>query len=156
MNSPLLLRHWLKFNAVGAIGIVAQLAALAILKTLLRVEYLPATALAVEIAVLHNFIWHERWTWAERAGAKGDVRTTWVRLVRFNLSTGAVSIAANLLFMRLLVGGLHVPYLLANMSSIAATSLANFWLSDRFVFEHETGMMEPGATDSRKRRNNDS
>jgi putative flippase GtrA len=36
---------------VGAIGIVALLAALAILKTLLRVEYLPATALAVEIAL---------------------------------------------------------------------------------------------------------
>jgi putative flippase GtrA len=54
--------------------------------------------------------------------------------VRFNLSTGAVSIAANLLFMRLLVGRLHVQYLLANMLSIAATSLANFLLSDLFVF----------------------
>jgi putative flippase GtrA len=134
LNSPLWLRHWLKFNAVGAIGIVVQLAALAILKSLLHVEYLLATALAVEIAVLHNFIWHERWTWAERAGAKGDVRLPWVRLARFNLSTGAVSIAANLLFMRLLVGRLHVQYLLANMLSIAAASLANFLLSDLFVF----------------------
>jgi putative flippase GtrA len=134
VNTPLLLRHWLKFNAVGAIGVVVQLAALAILKSLLHVEYLLATALAVEIAVLHNFIWHQRWTWAERAGAKGDVRLLWVRLVRFNLSTGAASIAANLLFMRLLVGGLHVPYLLANLFSIAATSLANFLLSDLFVF----------------------
>ena len=128
MNSPLLLRHWLKFNAVGAIGIVVQLVALAILKSLLHLEYLLATALAVEIAVLHNFIWHQRWTWAERAG------TPWARLVRFNLSTGAVSIAANLLFMRLLVGQFHVRYLLANLSSIAAASLANFLLSDLLVF----------------------
>ena len=129
-----MLRHWLKFNAVGAIGIVVQLAALAILKTLLRVEYLPATALAVEIAVLHNFIWHDRWTWAERARAKGPARFPWVRLMRFNLSTGAVSIAANLLFMRLLVGRLHVQYLVANLLGIAAASLANFLLSDLFVF----------------------
>jgi putative flippase GtrA len=129
-----MLRHWLKFNAVGAIGIVVQLAALAILKTLLRVEYLLATALAVEIAVLHNFIWHDRWTWAERARAKGHARLPWVRLARFNLSTGAVSIAANLLSMRLLVGRLHVQYLLANMLSIAAASIANFLLSDLLVF----------------------
>ena len=134
MNAPLLLRHWLKFNAVGAIGIVVQLAALAILKTLLRMEYLLATALAVEIAVLHNFIWHDRWTWAERARGKGHGRLPWVRLARFNLSTGAVSIAANLLLMRLLVGRLHVQYLLANMLSIAAASIANFLLSDLLVF----------------------
>ena len=129
-----MLRHWLKFNAVGAIGIVVQLAALEILKTLLQVEYLLATALAVEIAVLHNFIWHDRWTWAERARAKGDARLPWVRLARFNLRTGAVSIAANLLLMRLLVGQLHVQYLLANMLSIAAASMANFLLSDLLVF----------------------
>ena len=128
MNSPLWLRHWVKFNAVGAIGIVVQLAALAILKSLLHVEYLLATALAVEIAVLHNFIWHDRWTWKERAGSSS------ARLVRFNLSAGAVSIAANLLFMRLLAGQFHVHYLLANLSSIAAASLANFLLSDRLVF----------------------
>jgi putative flippase GtrA len=134
LNPPLLLRHWLKFNAVGAIGIVVQLAALAILKGLLHMEYLAATAVAVEIAVLHNFIWHERWTWAERVGPKGDVRRTWLRLLRFNLSTGLVSIAANLLFMRLLVGQLHVQYLAANILSIAAASLANFLLSDLFVF----------------------
>ena len=134
MNSPRWLRRWLKFNAVGAIGVVVQLAALAILKSLLHLDYLPDTALAVEIAVLHNFIWHQCWTWAERPGATHDARLPWARLVRFNLSTGAVSIAANLLFMRLLVGGLHVPYLLASMSSIAAASLANFLLSDLFVF----------------------
>jgi putative flippase GtrA len=57
-----------------------------------------------------------------------------VRLARFNLSTGAVSIAANLLLMRLLVGRLHVQYLLANLLSIAAASVANFLLSDLLVF----------------------
>ena len=36
-----MIRRWLKFNAVGAIGIVVQLGALAILKGLLRVQYLP-------------------------------------------------------------------------------------------------------------------
>lgn len=126
-----MIRRWLKFNAVGAIGIVVQLAALAILKSLLHVEYLIATAIAVEIAVLHNFVWHERWTWSERGGTHG----VFARLMRFNLSNGAVSIGANLLFMRLLVGQFHVPYLIANGIAIAAASLANFLLADRFVFQ---------------------
>jgi len=123
-------RRWLKFNTVGAIGILVQLAALALLNSLLRVEYLIATGLAVEIAVLHNFAWHERWTWRERTGKKGMPG----RLLRFNLSNGAVSILANLLFMRLLVGHFHLRVLIANLLSIAATSLANFFLSELFVF----------------------
>jgi putative flippase GtrA len=131
---PPWLRHWLKFNAVGGIGIPVQLAALAVLKGLLHVGYLPATALAVEAAVLHNFVWHERWTWVERTRNSGDIRGVLGRLARFNLSTGAVSIACNLLFMRLLVGRFHMQYLIANLASIAIASLANFLLSDLFVF----------------------
>lgn len=134
MKAPPWLRHWLKFNAVGALGIVAQLAALWILTRLLHVQYLIATALAVEIAVLHNFLWHDRWTWADRARDKGDWRLLAARLARFNLTTGAVSITSNLVLMRLLVGQIHLPVLAANMLSIAITSLANFLLSDRFAF----------------------
>jgi putative flippase GtrA len=131
--------RWLKFNAVGAIGIVVQLAALAMLTGLVHVQYLIATALAVETAVLHNFAWHERWTWRERAGARGTLG----RLARFNLSTGALSILSNLVLMRLLVGRFHLQPVVGNMISIAATSLANFLVSELFVFR------KPGKGDGR-------
>jgi putative flippase GtrA len=121
----------LKFNAVGAIGIGVQLAALAILKGLLRLPYLTATALAVEAAVLHNFIWHELWTWKDRRATGGGAFS---RLVRFHLGNGLVSIAVNLVAMRLLVGRFHMQYLIANLLAIAAGSLANFFISDLLVF----------------------
>lgn len=125
--------RWLKFNAVGALGFVVQLAALGVLVSGLRIGYLLGTALAVEIAVLHNFMWHERYTWRDRTrraqgGALG-------RLLRFNLSTGALSIAGNLLVMRLLVGKLRLNYLLANVATIAVCSLANFAASHWLVFK---------------------
>ncbi|MBZ5577080.1 MAG: GtrA family protein [Acidobacteriia bacterium] len=123
-------QRWLKFNTVGAIGIGVQLAALAILRSGLGIHYLVATGLAVETAVLHNFVWHERWTWVDRTGPRGVV----LRLLRFNLSTGLVSLVTNLALMRLLVGRFHIQYLIANLLSIAAGSLANFFLSDWFVF----------------------
>ena len=123
--------RWLKFNLVGAVGIGVQLAALWTL-TRLGMAYMPATALAVEAAVLHNFIWHENFTWADRRRGRG--RRTAARLLRFNLTTGAVSILGNLLIMRLLVGEAHCRTVIANLISIAACSVLNFLVSDRWVF----------------------
>jgi putative flippase GtrA len=123
--------RWLKFNTVGAIGVAAQLGALGIFHGWLRLNYLTATALAVEAAVLHNFVWHERWTWRDRTRSGGGVLA---RLLRFNLSAGLVSILTNLVLMRWLVGTYHAQYLIANLMSIAAGSVANYFLGDVLVF----------------------
>ena len=129
-----LLIRWLKFNAVGALGIVVQLAALALLVSGLHLNYLAATALAVEIAVLHNFVWHERFTWVDRTSiASGAVLA---RLLRFNFTTGLISIGGNLVFMRLLVGTARLNYFFANLLTIAACSVANFVATDRLVFQN--------------------
>ncbi len=125
----------MKFNLVGAIGIAVQLAMLAALTSGLHIEYLLATALAVETAVLHNFIWHERYTWADRRSLRR--RDVVARLVRFNCTTGAISIGGNLLLMRLLVGQAHLPAIVANLITIAACSVVNFLMSDRVVFRGE-------------------
>jgi len=101
---------------------------LVVLKAGLHLDYLIATALAVETAVVHNFLWHERFTWAERAG------DGFARFLKFNLTTGLFSIAGNLALMKLLVGLGHVNYLLANGITIAACSAVNFLVSDGFVF----------------------
>jgi putative flippase GtrA len=127
--------RWMKFNAVGGIGIVVQLAALALLRSLLKLDYLLATGLAVEIAVIHNFCWHERFTWADRPAAR-PFRSL-VRLIKFNASNGAVSIVGNLLLMGLLVGELKFNYVVSNLLAIVVCSLVNFLLGDRFVFEAE-------------------
>jgi putative flippase GtrA len=127
--------RWLKFNAVGGIGIGVQLAALAILRSWLKLDYLLATGLAVEIAVIHNFLWHERFTWADRPAAR-PFRSL-VRLVKFNASNGAVSVGGNLLLMRLLVGEWKLNYVASNLVAIVVCSLANFLLGDRFVFDAE-------------------
>ena len=124
------MRHCLRFYAVGGAGVVVQLACLALLKTGLGISYLPATAIAVELAVLHNFFWHERWTWSDRTQAGGQPG----RLFRFHLTNGALSILTNLVLMAALVGRLHLPYLFANALVIAVCSILNFLAADRFVF----------------------
>jgi len=123
--------RWIKFNLVGAVGIGVQLAALWML-TAFGVGYMIATALAVESAVLHNFVWHKRFTWMDRCNARPA--ETISRLVRFNLSTGVVSIVGNLLLMRLLVEEAHLRPMPANLIAIGVCSIANFIVSDRWVF----------------------
>jgi putative flippase GtrA len=125
--------RWLKFNAVGGIGIAVQLAALALFRSVLHLDYLVATGLAVETAVIHNFLWHERFTWADRP-AQRFVHSL-ARLAKFNTSNGLVSLVGNLLIMRALVGQFHLNYLIANLIAVATCSIVNFLLSDRFVFE---------------------
>jgi putative flippase GtrA len=122
--------RFLRFNGVGVVGFALQLAVLALL---LRagVHYLAATALAVELTVLHNFVWHERWTWRDRPPGAGErVRRLW----RFHATNGVVSLAGNLLLMRLLVGALGMPPVPANLAAVLACALVNFAASDRFVF----------------------
>lgn len=125
--------RWLKFNFVGGIGIGVQLAALILLRSGVHIDTLLATALAVETAVVHNFFWHERFTWRDRPSS-GALQSV-ARFARFNLTNGAVSLIGNLLFMRALVGQFHMNYLIGNLLAITACSLLNFLLSDRLVFQ---------------------
>jgi len=124
--------RWIAFNLVGAIGIVVQLTSLMILTGGFGLAYLPATAIAVEAAVIHNFVWHERWTWSDRTRSlPGGL---WQRILYFHCTNGTVSIAGNLLFMRLFVERLGLNYLAANALAIALCSVANFIAGNCFVF----------------------
>ena len=129
-SNPSRILRWLKFNAVGAGGIVVQLVVLTVAASVLKIDYLISTALAVEAAVIHNYFWHERFTWLDR-----PIESSWARFLKFNLSTGLFSIVGNMLLMRALVDGVHLNYVIANLITIATCSIVNFVVSDLFVFE---------------------
>ena len=139
-----------KFSLVGLIGFGMQLAVLSFL-TRDGMNYLLATGLAVESAILHNFIWHQRFTWADRG--RPLFPHTLRRLLRFQLSNGAISLLGNLLLMRLLVGSLRWPVIAANRVTVLGCSLANFLVSDEWVFVGtpaiEGGERVPSTGDSR-------
>jgi putative flippase GtrA len=130
------------FTLVGVIGYVVQTAVLWLLVGRLKMAVVPATLLATEAAVLHNFVWHLGWTWADRpAGARAAGR----RLVRFNLSNGGFSLVGGAAIMALLVDALGVHYLAANLVTVLVVSVANFLASDRFVFTPDGRAGTPGS-----------
>lgn len=132
------IQRWTAFNLVGLIGVAVQLAVLALLVHVAGWNYVVATAIAVEAAVLHNFAWHQRWTWKDRQSR--SPRQTRVRLIRFHALNGAVSLAGNLAITAALAGWLHVDPVLANAIAIVACALVNFAASDRLVFRSATAI----------------
>ena len=146
-----LVLRWLTYNSVGLMGTGVQLITLFALRELGEVDLRLATALAVETAILHNFVWHERWTWSDRFVDARPGR--WQRLARFNLVTGTVSITGNVVLTALYVSSLGLHYGVANVLAVASVSLVNFVANDRLVFHEKenTTMKLPAPVSSAQR-----
>lgn len=131
-NAPSAFKRWLIFNSVGAMGVVVQITVLWVLASRLQLGYLLATGLAVEAAVLHNFIWHERWTWADRIRScrNGFLR----RLLYFHAANGIISLAGNLLLMALFVEKLGMHYMPANLLAVSTCAILNFLAGNQLVY----------------------
>ncbi|MHB0868800.1 MAG: GtrA family protein [Chloroflexota bacterium] len=107
-----------RFGIVGASGVVVNSIALFIAHGVAGLPLLVASPLAVEVAILHNFVWNERWTF----GASGF---SFLRLGKFNLtSLGGLLITSGVLY--LLVSFVGVHYLMANLAGIALATVWNF------------------------------
>lgn len=125
-----LFTRWIRFSAGGTYGSLLQLLALMILAKWWPLAW--ATSLAVEAAVLHNFIWHELYTWRDRH-VRG-LRALLGRLVRFQMSNGLISIAGNVVLTSLLHEHLGIPAVIANVMAIGLCGAFNFAASEWLVF----------------------
>ncbi len=132
MGRSHLVARWMAFNLVGLAGIAVQLGIVAFLVRVLGWHYLLATGLAVEATILHNFAWHQRWTWSDRPPASR--RDVTLRLARFHMLNGTISLAGNIAVAALLTGVLHVDAVVSNMIAIVVCSCINFAAGEAIVF----------------------
>lgn len=93
-------------------------------------HYLYASAAAIELTLLHNFMWHLHFTWRDRRADTGVIAP----LIRFHLSNGLVSMLGNLLLMRILVQEAYLPVLVANCIAILCCSILTFCLGNSWAF----------------------
>lgn len=130
--------RWLKFNVIGVFGFVLQTAVLALLEAGFALPSMLATAVATEVALLHNFSWHQRITWPESRGSE-----TGRRLLLFHAGNGLVSLVGNSAIVWLLADVGHIHYLLANTAAVLVCSFANFMIGDRVVFRSAPSLSTP-------------
>jgi putative flippase GtrA len=107
----------LRFGLVGLGGALVNALLLSLFYGKLHAPLAVSTALAAEVAVIHNFYWNDVWTF----GAAGRSLR---RLLRFNLtSLGGLAIAISITLL-LVTAGLH--YLFADLAGIIGGASCNF------------------------------
>jgi putative flippase GtrA len=124
-------RRWGVFNVIASGGFVIQLVAIAVLTRKLGWSPLAATALGVELAALHNFVGHTRWTWSDHPVTSLQAAAT--RYLRYQVAKTA-SMALNVALTAGLVALCHVPAELANVAAVLICSVPNYFLIERVVF----------------------
>lgn len=131
ISTPLVQR-WLRFLGAGAAGFLVQILALAGLTHWAGLNYVAATVVAIELAILCNFAWHERLTWRDRPSASG--RQRWSRLIRFHALTGITSIAGTTALTAALVETTGLSPVTSNVIAVMSLGLVNFAGSETLVF----------------------
>jgi len=124
-------RRPLAFVTVAAAGFLLQTATVGLVTQWTTIAPECATAAGVELAVLHNFLWHDRWTWRDRAARS---RSRLGRFVTYQLATGTTSIVGNVVVVTLAMRLMPIDATAANVLAVGVMSVANYLIADRLVF----------------------
>jgi dolichol-phosphate mannosyltransferase len=124
------------FAAVGATGLIVNTLAFFMFVRFGHVPYLWAAVLSTQVSTTWNFAGMELFVFSGRKGG-----SFWGRYVRFCVLNNTVMLA-RLPFLALLVSILHCPKTLANVITLIAVFVVRFGVSDRFIYEGETEMVQ--------------
>jgi putative flippase GtrA len=122
------------FGVVGASGIAVNTAALWLLAdpAALGLQYLLAAVLATQVSTTWNFLLIDRLVYR---GAKA--RSATVRYLAFSGANNLL-LLLRVPMLALLVTGVGMHYLAANLLTLLVTFVARFLASDRFIFQKGT------------------
>lgn len=132
-------REWkkvFKFGIVGITGIVVNLGLLFILVEYGHLSTYPldliASAVAIEISILNNFIWNDLWTFCSLENSKYSGR--WQRLAAFNIvSVGGAAINWGVFWV--LTAGFGIYYLAAQFIGTLLGFVWNFTANRRVTWK---------------------
>jgi putative flippase GtrA len=118
----------LRFAVVGGTGVIINTSVLYLLSRWAGLPLVAATALAVELAAISNYLLNDTWTFAVRSPSLR-------RFAKFNTASLA-GLALNVLSV-LLLTRLGLYFLVADLIGIAAGFAVNYALSVRWVWVRE-------------------
>jgi dolichol-phosphate mannosyltransferase len=128
-------REWkkvFKFGIVGISGIIVNQGLLIFLKEYAGLSIPFASIIAIQMAILNNFIWNDIWTFRDK-GRQQKLSSRWHRLVAFEaVSAGGAII--NFVILNTFVFLLAMDYQLANIIGILLGFVWNFLVNRRFTW----------------------
>jgi len=130
MDRVFSLDRWLsfiKFNIVGLLGVFVNEGVLLLL-ALGGVYYVYASALAIEVSIVSNFILNDLWTFRDRR--HGHIA---VRLLKFN-GLMMIGLVVNLAILYVGTTYFQIHYAISNLIGIGAAFLVRYELSVRYAW----------------------
>lgn len=93
-------------------------------------------AVAIELAIIHNFTWHYLVTWRERI-QRHHLADYLKRLVHYNIVTASIDLLVNLSILTILVKYYNVYYLYANLVGMMACPIFKFLANEFIIFKYK-------------------
>lgn len=129
VTSRVLLTRMGKFLVVGGLGAFVNTGVLVVLYHQLHLALVVASALATELAIGHNYLWNDRWTFGQRGLSLS-------RFAKFNLvSLGGQCVTVATLWILVQHAGLH--YVVANLIAIGLAVAWNFSVNLRWTWRSQ-------------------
>ncbi|MBE9118789.1 glycosyltransferase [Lusitaniella coriacea LEGE 07157] len=120
--------HFMRFGIVGFSGIFVDLALFYMLRTLLGLGLTRSTIFSSEIAIIHNFLWNDLWTFRAIAGTQQGWQKRFKRGLKFNFVCLA-GLILNVLIVNGLFNFLGMNEYIAKLIAIAIVTPWNFWIN---------------------------
>jgi dolichol-phosphate mannosyltransferase len=122
--------RFIRFLVVGLSGLFVDMMVLYLLTdpTTLDLAIAPSKIVAAEMAIINNFLWNDRWTFADLSRSQHRKRQKSKRFIKFNLIClmGAV---LSVLILTGIYNWLIPNQYIANLIAIVCVTLWNFWLN---------------------------
>jgi dolichol-phosphate mannosyltransferase len=122
--------RFIRFGLVGLSGVFVDMALLYLLSdpTTLGWPLTRSKIIAAEFAIMNNFSWNDRWTFADIASEQRGWRQRCKRLLKFNIVCLA-GVVLNVLVLNLVFNFLLPNRYVANLIAIALATIWNFWVN---------------------------
>jgi len=129
-----------KFCLVGGSGVFVDMGVLYLLadpKTL-GWSITLSKLIAVEVAILNNFLWNDTWTFGDVSASQTGIKAKISRFGKFNLVCMA-GMLFNVILLNLQVHVLELNLYLANFIAIVLVTGWNFWVNYKFSWKAMDG-----------------
>jgi dolichol-phosphate mannosyltransferase len=125
--------QFVRFCTVGFTGVFVNEGALWFFTDIVGLYYLYSSVLAVEMAIVSNFLFNDFWTFRDRSLKKAGFAQALRRFLQFNTICGMGALL-NVAVLWLLTEQMGLHYLVSNLAGIGVATLWNYGLNSNITY----------------------
>ena len=134
--NPAACKRFCRYAAVGASGVGVNMFFFLLLRDYVQLGLTVSSVIAVEMAIVNNFIWNDIWTFRKVSKYQRGWTALLTRFYKFN-SICLFGLVVNVLVVNILVRDLGVGERVALFLAIISVTVCNYILNMKFSWRHK-------------------